>query len=222
MNSQQIIEWLRRLVSFDTRVFEEVRSNPSATIPGLAFVTIAIFLSGLGGFLWWVVEDFQFAERRDILIHSTLIGSLIAIVLWGLAWLGIVYVMLTQVFRERAYVEQLLRVMGLAATPLALSGLMFIPEISLGIGLTSLALTFGLTGIAIQSVTTAGPGPRPRRQCLRLPGLGRRAGAARLHEYLRREAKRARRLPLQHDGGYQQRPVLQRIGERSTRHLRRW
>ncbi len=47
--------------------------------------------------------------------------------------------------------------MGLAATPLALSGLMFIPEISLGIGLTSLALTFGLTGVAIQSVTTAGP-----------------------------------------------------------------
>ena len=157
MNWQQITGWLRRLVYLDARVFEDVRSNPSATIPGLLFVTIAIFISGLGGFLWWVVEDFDFGERRDILLHSTLIGSLIAIVLWGLAWLGVVYIMLTQVFRERAYIEQLLRVMGLAATPLALSGLMFIPEISLGIGLTSLALTFGHTGVAIQSVTTAGP-----------------------------------------------------------------
>ncbi len=33
----------------------------------------------------------------------------------------------------------------------------FVPEISLAIGLASVALTFGLTGVAIQYVTTAGP-----------------------------------------------------------------
>ena len=159
LSSNQIVEWLRRLIYLDARVFEDVRTNPAATIPGLAFVTVATFISGIGGFLWWETQGFgspAFGSGRDILVHSTIVGSLIAVVLWGL-WLLIVYVMLVYVFRERAYIEQLLRVMGLAATPLAISGLMFIPEISLAIGLASVALTFALTGVAIQYVTTAGP-----------------------------------------------------------------
>jgi hypothetical protein len=57
--------------------------------------------------------------------------------------------------RERVYLEQLLRVMGLAMIPLALTLFMAVPGISLGVGIASLALTFGLTTIAIQSVTTA-------------------------------------------------------------------
>jgi hypothetical protein len=77
------------------------------------------------------------------------------VVLWCLVWLGIVYVMLTQVFRERAYIEQLLRVMGLAASPLALMGLMFVPGLSFAVGVASLGATFALTTIAIKTVTTA-------------------------------------------------------------------
>lgn len=150
---QEVVAWLRRLANLDTRVFDEIRTNPTATIPGVLVAASAIFISGLGGWLWWVIEDFGRSE--DILVNSALIGSLLGVVLWGLVWLGIVYVMLTQVFRERAYVEQLLRVMGLAASPLALMGLMFIPGLSLAIGLASLALTFGLTNVAISRVTTA-------------------------------------------------------------------
>lgn len=151
---QEILAWLRRLANLDTRVFEEVRTNPTATVPGFIVASLSIFIAGLGGWLWWVVEDF--GNSGDILINSAFIGSLLAIVLWVL-WLGIVYFMLTQVFRERAYYEQLLRVMGLAASPLALMGFMFIPGLSLAIGLASLALTFGLTNIAIRSVTSAEP-----------------------------------------------------------------
>ena len=153
MDVREVFGWLRRLLYFDLAVFDEVRSNPSATIPGVVIVILATFAAGLGGWVWWLTQDF--GGGQDIFIHSALIGSLIAVVLWGLAWLGIVYVLLTQVFRQRAYVEQLLRVMGLASAPLALMGLMFVPGISLGIGVTSLALTFGLTCIAIKSVTTA-------------------------------------------------------------------
>ena len=152
---QEVIAWLRRLiVDLDTRVFDEVRTNPTATIPGFLVASLAIFIAGLGGWLWWVVQDF--GQSGDILVNSALIGSLLAIVLWVL-WLLVVYVTLTTIFRERAYVEQLLRVMGLAASPLALMGFMFIPYVSLAIGLASLALTFGLTNIAIRSVTTADP-----------------------------------------------------------------
>jgi hypothetical protein len=152
---KQVVEWLRRLANLDARVFEEVRTNPGATIPGVLIVTVATFIAGLGGWLWWMVQDL--GNSGDILVHSALVGSAIAVVLWGLVWLGLVYVILTQVFRERAYVEQLLRVMGLAAAPLALMGLMFIAPIAFGIGLAALALTFGLTNVGIQTVTTANP-----------------------------------------------------------------
>ncbi|HEY4684703.1 MAG TPA: hypothetical protein VII57_01520 [Dehalococcoidia bacterium] len=155
MDTREVVAWLRRLVYLDTTVFEDVRSIPTATIPSVVIVTAATFIAGLGGWLWWLVEDF--GESSDVFIHSAIIGSLIAVVLWGL-WLALVYVMITQVFRERAYVEQLMRVMGLAAAPLALMGLMFIPGLSLAIGVASLALTFGLTSMAISSVTTANQG----------------------------------------------------------------
>jgi hypothetical protein len=153
---QEVVAWLRRLyIDLDTRVFDEVRTNPTATLPGVIVAAVSILISGLGGWLWWVINDFP--NSSDILVNSAFLGSILAFVLWGLIWLGIVYVMLTQVFRERAYVEQLLRVMGLAASPLALMGLMFIPGLSLAIGLASLGLTFGLTNVAVRSVTTADP-----------------------------------------------------------------
>lgn len=152
MDTREVAAWLRRLAYLDTTVFDEVRSIPTATIPGVAVVAAATFIAGLGGWLWWMLQDF--GRSGDVFLHSTVIGSLIAVALWGL-WLALVYVMITQVFRERAYVEQLMRVMGLAAAPLALMGLMFIPGLSLGIGITALALTFGLTSIAISSASTA-------------------------------------------------------------------
>ncbi len=152
---QEVVAWLRRLANLDTRVFDEVRTNPTATIPGVLVATVAIFLSGVGGWLWWVVQDYPRSE--DVLVNSALIGSLLAVALWGIGWLGVVYFMLTQIFRERAYVEQLLRVMGLASAPLGFMVFMFIPGLSLSIGLASLVLAFGLTNIAISSVTTADP-----------------------------------------------------------------
>jgi hypothetical protein len=152
---QEVITWLKRLVNLDTRVFDEIRTNPTATIPGALVAAASLFLAGLGGWLWWVIE--KYPNKQDIFVHSALFGSVLAFVLWGFVWLGLVYVVLTQFFRERAYVEQLLRVMGLAASPLALMGLMFIPEISFAVGLAALALAFGLTNIAIRSVTTADP-----------------------------------------------------------------
>ena len=152
MDVEQVVAWLRRLINLDFRVFEEVRTNPTATIPGVVVASIAILLAGLGGWLWWLMNDYGYSS--DVLLHSAVLGSVIAIVLWGV-WLVIVYIMLTQIFRQRAYLEQLLRVMGLAACPMALMLLMFIPGISFGIGVLSLGLTFGLTTIAIKTVTSA-------------------------------------------------------------------
>ena len=154
VNAQTIVVWLRRLIALDTKVFDDVKNSPNATIPAVIVAAAATFIAGIGGWLWWIVRDYGHAG--DVLFKSAVLGSLFSIALWAL-WLGLVYVMLSQVFRERVYLEQLLRVMGLAATPLALMGLMFIPGLDFGIALASIGLLFGLTGIAIQSVTTADP-----------------------------------------------------------------
>ena len=155
--------WLKRLANLDLTVFDEVRTNPGATIPGVLVAGVAMLIAGIGGWLWWVVKDYPAQDdsplpATDVLLHSGLIGAALATVLWGFIWLLIVYVMLTQVFRQRAYVEQLLRVMGLGAAPMALMGLMFIPGLSFAIGVSSLGLTVALSTIAIKSVTTADNG----------------------------------------------------------------
>ena len=154
MDVQQVLAWLKRLIYLDTRVFEEVRSNPTATLPSFLIATIAMFIAGLGGWLWWMLQDF--GSDSDILVHSALIGSALAVFFW-VVWLVVVYFLLTQVFRQRAYLEQLLRVMGLATAPIALMGLMFIPFASFAIGLAALVLVFGLSCVAISTVCTANP-----------------------------------------------------------------
>jgi hypothetical protein len=88
---------------------------------------------------------------------------------WGrLGELGLDYVWLMGVwdkslvgrdlFRARADMGELIRVMGFAALPLALSALMFIPLIDFGVGLISVALLFGLNVIAVQTTTDAPAG----------------------------------------------------------------
>jgi hypothetical protein len=163
LDLQAVISWLRRLANLDMSVFDEVRTNPGATVPGVLVAGAAMLIAGIGGWLWWVVKDYPAQDdsplpAMDVLIHSGVVGSILATVLWGFIWLLIVYAMLTQVFRHRAYVEQLLRVMGLAVAPMALMGLMFIPGLALAIGITALALTVALSNVAIKSVTTADHG----------------------------------------------------------------
>lgn len=128
--------------------------DPTATASSFVVAAAAAFAAGLGGWLWWVQEA-EFDEGK-VFVQSVILGSLFAIGLW-IVWLFVAYVLLTQVFRERADLQQLIRTMGMAAAPLGLSLLLLIPGINFGLGLTSIALFFGLTTIAIQSVTTAEP-----------------------------------------------------------------
>ena len=90
-------------------------------------------------------------------VFAGAICSILSIALWGV-WVAITYVMLTQVFRARADVNELVRVMGFATAPLALTILMFIPGLDFGIGLAASALFFGTTVIAVQSATDAPAG----------------------------------------------------------------
>lgn len=145
---------LQRLIRLDTTVFEEVREDASATVPAICVVTSATLLAGLGGWFWWLLQPF--GDEPRVLIQSVIMGTLFSVALW-IVWMLVAWVMLTQLFREDADWQQMLRTMGMASIPFAISFGVFVPGIGLGVGLVALVLLFGLTNIAIQAVTPADP-----------------------------------------------------------------
>lgn len=147
---------LRRLVTGDTTVFDEVRADKNFTVPAIAVAVISILLFGLGGWLWAVFHS-DYTDAGDVFLNSMIVGGIAAIIVWAI-WFGITYVMLAQLFAARVDMNELARVMGFAAIPLALGVLMFIPQVEFAIALTAVALTLGLTVIAVQSVTDAPAG----------------------------------------------------------------
>jgi hypothetical protein len=149
-----LIDRLQRLVRLDTSVFEEVRLDPAATIPAILVLVSSTLLAGFGGWLWWWLKDF--GDTGDVFIQSVFFGTIFSVALW-IVWMLVTWVILSQLFRADADWQELLRTMGMASAPLALSFLIFIPGVDFGVGLASIALFFGLTTIAVQSVTPANP-----------------------------------------------------------------
>lgn len=143
-----LIYRLRRLASLDTTVFEDVRDDETATVPSVAIAAAATLLAGLGGWFWWLLQPF--GDETRVFIQSVIMGTLFSIALW-IVWMLVTWVVLTQLFREDADWQQMLRTMGMAALPLAISFFVFIPGVGLGIGLASLVMLVGLSGIAIQA-----------------------------------------------------------------------
>ena len=159
-----LMERVRRLAMLDTSVFDEVRTDTTATVPAIIVAAAATLLAGFGGWLWWVFNDIP--DKGKIFWQSFILGSIISFVLWAV-WVAITYVMLTQVFRRRADINELVRVMGFAMLPMALSLIIFIPGLDFGIGVASLALLFAVSVIAVQAATDA-----PAGQVLAASGVG--------------------------------------------------
>jgi len=161
MDVNALMQRLRRLASLDTAVFDEVRTDANATVPSALVAVASTLLFGIGGWLWYLFSDLNDFDAYDgsgeFFLKSVIIGSILAIALWAV-WVAVTYVLLTQMFRARADMSELLRVMGLASAPLALGVLMFIPMLDFGIALTALALMFGSTLIAVMRTTDADPG----------------------------------------------------------------
>jgi hypothetical protein len=153
---QGLMNRLVRLARLDTTVFDEVRLDASATVPSVIVAVVATFLAGFGGWLWWVMSSSIDTGSGQVLIKSAILGSVFAIAMW-VVWVLLVYVILTQVFRAQADVQQLVRTMGMAAAPLGLTILMFIPGISFGIALASVALFYSQSTMAAQVATNATP-----------------------------------------------------------------
>jgi hypothetical protein len=155
VDPQRALGWIQRLARLDTTVFDEVRTDATATLTAIAVVVIASLLAGLGSWLW-VLVNLRSSDSGQFFLDTVILGSLFHIMLW-FAWVFISYIVLTQIFRAKADSTQMVRTMGLGVVPMAFSLLMFIPVVDWTVGLVSVVATVLLMNYAIQSTTTATP-----------------------------------------------------------------
>jgi hypothetical protein len=142
------------LIRLDLTVFDDVKDNAAATAPAIAVVVVASFLAGLGTWLWGVVEDVP--DKGEILLKATILGSIFQIALWVL-WVYIVAMLLSRVFGAGADMNRLMRTMGLAFAPMAISLLVLVSILSIPFAAIAIGATFLLTNAAIAAATDAPP-----------------------------------------------------------------
>jgi len=133
-------------------VIHEVRINRTLTIPALLIAAEAILATGLGGLLHYMIEYSDVFPLGDlagtVFLQMVLIGSLLGLVFW-LVGTGVTILVLRSVHRQDLRAEEVLRVAGFAATPLALGFFIFIPGIGFGVALLSAALLLTFSTVAI-------------------------------------------------------------------------
>jgi hypothetical protein len=141
-----------RLARLDTTVFDEVRDDPAELLPAIIVAVISSLLAGLGAFLYWqITVDLAWDNR---FMNVFLLGSLFMALVYGLAAL-VIYLVLVQIFRVDVDLYALVRCLGYAAIPLALSLLMVIPVIYPLFSLAPLGLLLVFMIYAVQSATNA-------------------------------------------------------------------
>lgn len=152
MDPNLILNKVLRLARLDTTVFDEVRDDANELIPALIVAAVSALLAGLGATLFW---EFNFDFGPDkVWLNTFILGGLFLAALY-LVWVLIAYVILVQVFKASADLQSLMRTMGYAAVPLALSLFMFIPVLYPVFAIVPIALLFVMSIYAVQAVTNA-------------------------------------------------------------------
>jgi len=157
---QNVGNWLVRLARLDLTVFDDVKDEATATLPALAVVVVASLLAGLGSWLWWIFEiDFPAGadeKNFEAFWKTFILGGIFMMALWVL-WVYISAMILSRVYRASADMNQMIRTMGLAFAPMAISFLVVIGVLAVPFGAFAVAATLLLTNVAIQAATDAEP-----------------------------------------------------------------
>lgn len=152
MDPNAVINRLVRLAKLDTTVFDEVRDDERELVPALVVAAVACILAGLGSLLYWqIVPDF---DADSIFLNTLIFGSVFLAAMYGVAAL-VTYLVLVQMYRAQVDLQALIRTMGYAAAPLALSVLMFIPVIYPLFAILPFALLYVMMIYAAQSASGA-------------------------------------------------------------------
>ena len=154
---QTLWQRLLRVARLDATAFLEVRDDATATWPAVIVVAVASLLSGIGG--WLLYLDNVPSIVRDssrFFVRSVIVGTILEVVLWFI-WVYVTMFLLQQVWNRRVDFWSLVRTMGLAYFPVALSLLMVIRWLATPIALISLAAAVLLSGVAVEASTEAEP-----------------------------------------------------------------
>ncbi|HCV00691.1 MAG: hypothetical protein CL897_05850 [Dehalococcoidia bacterium] len=141
------------MVFLDTSVFEEVRDDERELGSSLIVAGLSCLLAGFGAWLHWEVSAFT---PENAFINCFLLGSIFLAGMYGVSTL-LVYVLMVQFFRVQVDLLAIVRTMGYAAAPMALSVLMFVPVLYPLFALMPLTLLLVAMIYAVQAATGARP-----------------------------------------------------------------
>ena len=153
-NLQSVSGWLGRLARLDLTVFEEVRSDPSATPGAIVVVFLASVLAGVGSFAWAVQTEG--VDDSEVFVKSLVIGSILQTLVWFI-WVYLVFQVLARAYGARTDFYELIRSMGFAFAPVGMSVLVAITAFAVPFGVAALAGATLFSHFAIQSSSSAEP-----------------------------------------------------------------
>lgn len=152
-NLQTVGGWIARILRLDFSVFDEIRSERSATTAAVLAVFGASVMAGLGSWLWALQNsDLRGVDGGEVLVKSLILGSIIQTLVWFL-WVYLVYQVTVRAYAARTDFADLTRMMGFAFAPVALNVLIAIAGFAVPFGVLSYAMTLLVTNVAIQSAT---------------------------------------------------------------------
>ncbi len=151
------MSWLGRLVRLDYTVFDELRSDRSATPIAIIIVLGAGVMAGLGTWIWALQHDhLRSLDVMEVLLKALIIGSIVQTAVW-FAWVYITYMLASRVFGSVVRFGELTRVMGFAFAPVALGVLIAIAPLAVPFGLLAFGITLMLTAAAVEQVAELEP-----------------------------------------------------------------
>ncbi|RLC55703.1 MAG: hypothetical protein DRI30_07120 [Chloroflexi bacterium] len=156
-NGAQTLSWLGRLIRLDYTVFDELRSDRSATPIAIIIVLGAGVLAGLGTWIWALQHDhLRSLDVVEVLLKALIIGSIVQTAVW-FAWVYITYMLAARVFGSVVRFGELTRVMGFAFAPVALGVLIAIAPLAVPFGLLAFGITLMLTAAAVEQAAELEP-----------------------------------------------------------------
>ena len=156
-DSARTMGWLGRIARLDYTVFDELRSDRSATPIAIFIVLVAGVIAGLGTFGWALQhDDFGGVNVMEVLLKAAVIGSIVQTGVW-FAWVYITYMLAARVFGSVVHFSELMRVMGFAFAPVALGLLIAIAPLAVPFGLLAFGITLMLTAAAVERAAEIEP-----------------------------------------------------------------
>ena len=146
---QVLAGWLGRVARLDFSVFEEVKTERTATASAVLVVFGASLLAGIGSWIWALQHGEYGLGGGEVLLKSVLGGTLVQTGVF-FVWVYLSYVVLTHIFGAKVFFQELIRTMGLAFAPVGMSLFVAVAPLAVPFGVFSLGLAFVVENAAIQ------------------------------------------------------------------------